>query len=208
MKIRILMSMLLGLSVIPVHAQWMVFDWNNLTQGIVNSVNEMVETSTTAENMIATFHKTEEIYSQGKEYYDRLESVTDLVREAKKVQQTVLALGEITDVYVKSYAKMLQDGNYSQRELSAIAFGYNSIMERGGDAIVELKNIVTPTTLSMTDKDRLDLIDKIYNDMMHYRNLAYYFTRKIISVSYFRAKRDYDTERIMDLYGKTDDNLK
>lgn len=205
MKTRVLIcALLLCLSAVPLRAQWMVFDWNNLSQSIVNSVNEMVETSTTAENMIATFHKTEEIYNQGKKYYDRLESVTNLVKDAKKVQMTVLALGEISDMYVTNYAKMLSDGNYTQRELSAIAFGYNAIMRKGSDAILELQQIVNPTDLSMTDKERMDLVDKIYNEMMHYRNLANYFTRKTISVSYFRAKKSYDTERVMQLYGTSD----
>lgn len=33
-------------------AQWTVIDPSNLTQGIINSTNEMVNTSATAENML------------------------------------------------------------------------------------------------------------------------------------------------------------
>lgn len=196
----------LGLGIMPLHAQWAVIDPAHITQSIVNSVNEMVETSTTAENMIATFHKTQEIYSQGKAYYDRLKAVTNLVRDARKVQESVLLLGEISEIYVTNYAKMLQDGHYSQQELSAIAFAYNTIMKQGSHSIAELKNIVNPTDLSMTDKERIDLIDKIHNEMTHYRDLASYFTRKTISVSFFRAKKSYDTQRLLGLYGDDPNN--
>ena len=41
---------LLSLSV-TVKAQWAVIDTMNLAQGIVNSANEIVQTSTTAQNM-------------------------------------------------------------------------------------------------------------------------------------------------------------
>lgn len=55
MKKRIL-SMLFVLSAfaVNVQAQWVVSDPGNLVQGIVNSVNEMVETSETAQNALST----------------------------------------------------------------------------------------------------------------------------------------------------------
>ena len=43
------------LTVPAMHAQWVVTDPGNLAQGIVNSVNEMVETSETAQNAMSTF---------------------------------------------------------------------------------------------------------------------------------------------------------
>ena len=42
----------------------------NLAQSIVNSANEIVQTSTTAQNMWSNFQETVKIYKQGKAYYD------------------------------------------------------------------------------------------------------------------------------------------
>ena len=187
------------------HAQWVVTDPSNLAQSIVNSVNEIVETSATAERMLSNFQETVKIYEQGKEYYDKLKAVHNLVKDARKVQQSVLLLGEISDIYVNNYARMLNDKNYNVNELSAIAFGYNKIMQRSSDAILELKNVINPTGMSMTDKDRIDLIERVYNQMIRYRNLASYYTRKNISVSYFRAKKGGETDQIMRLYGSSDE---
>lgn len=57
MKKKIL-SILLVLSafIVPVgvQAQWVVSDPGSLAQGIVNSVNEIVETSETAQNALST----------------------------------------------------------------------------------------------------------------------------------------------------------
>lgn len=176
-----------------------------MAQSIINSINEVVETSTTAERMLANFQKTVQIYEQGREYYEHLKDVHNLVQDARKVQQTLLLLGEITDIYVTNYARMLNDDNYTPQELSAIAFGYNKIMQNSNDSILELKTVINPTGMSMSDKERLDLINEVYNHMVSNRNLANYYTRKNIAVSYFRAKEKGETEQIMRLYGSSDE---
>ena len=53
----------------------------------------------------------------------------------------------------------------------------------------------------MTDKERMDIVDKCYTRMKNYRNLVSYYTNKNISVSYLRAKKKNDTDRVMKLYG-------
>lgn len=51
-------------------------------------------------------------------------------------------------------------------------------------------------------KDRMDIVDRCYREMSRYRNLTSYFTNKNISVSYLRAKKKADTQRVINLYGK------
>ena len=79
-------------------------------------------------NMIKNFQETVKIYQQGKEYYDRLKSVHNLVKDARKVQKSILLIGEISDIYVNSFQKMLSDENYTPDELSAIAYGYTCLL--------------------------------------------------------------------------------
>lgn len=184
-----------------VRAQIPVTDAANITQSIVNSVTELVQTTTTAENMIGNFQETMKIYRQGKEYYDRLRNVTNLVRDARKVQQSILLVGELSDIYVNSYDKMLTDDNFTPQELSAIAAGYNKLMERGMNSLKDLKEIVNPTEYSMTDKERLDRIDQAHGELTHTRDLMVYYTRKNISVSYQRSKKRNNISRVLDLYG-------
>lgn len=188
-----------------VRAQIPVTDAANISQSIVNSVQELVQTSTTAENMIGNFQETMKIYRQGKEYYDRLRNVTNLVRDARKVQQSVLMVGELSDIYVNGFDRMITDDNFSSVELSAIAAGYNKLMERGMNSLKDLKEVVNPTEYSMTDKERMDLIDKSYNELSHTRDLMVYYTRKNISVSYQRSKKKNNTKRVLELYGSPED---
>ncbi len=184
-----------------VRAQWVTFDPSNLAQSIVNTTRNVIQTTTTAENMVKNFQETVKIYEQGKKYYDALKSVHNLVKDARKVQQTVLLVGEISDIYVNSFQKMLADENYTTDELAAIASGYTKMLEESSGMLDELKTVVTQTGLSMTDKERMDLIDRIYRDVRNHRNLVRYYTNRNIGVSYLRAKEKNDTRRVLDLYG-------
>ena len=184
------------------NAQWTVIDPSNIAQSIVNSSKSLVQESTTAQNMINNFKETVKIYQQAKKYYDALQSVNNLVRDARKVQQTVLMLGDISETYVTNFRKMLSDPNFTASELSAIASGYTRLLEEANGVLGELKNVVNITTMSMTDKDRMDIVDRCYKEMSRYRNLTSYYTNKNISVSYLRAKKKADTQRVINLYGK------
>ena len=152
-------------------AQWVVSDPGNLAQGIINASKNIIHTSKTATNMVNNFQETVKIYEQGKKYYDALKSVNNLVKDARKVQQTILMVGDITDIYVTSFQKMLRDDNFTVEELGAIAFGYTKLLEESNDVLTELKNVVNITTLSMTDKERMDVVERCHSKMKRYRNL-------------------------------------
>ena len=182
-------------------AQWVVSDPGNLAQGIINASKNIIHTSKTATNMVSNFQETVKIYEQGKKYYDALKSVNNLVKDAVKVKNTILMIGEISDIYVSNFQLMLSDENYTPEELSAIAFGYTKLLEESNDVLKEMKDVVNITTLSMTDKERMDVVDRCYNRVRNYRNLVMYYTNKNISVSYLRARKKNDMDRVLSLYG-------
>ena len=187
------------------NAQWVVTDPTNLAQGIVNTTKQIIQTSSTASNMVKNFQETVKIYEQGKKYYDALKSVNNLVKDARKVQKTILMIGEISDTYVVNFQKMMRDENYTVEELGAIAFGYTKLLEESNDVLQEMKGVVNITTLSLSDKERMDVVDRCYNSVKQYRNLVGYYTNKNIAVSYLRAKKKGDTNRVLALYGDAND---
>ena len=131
-----------------------------------------------------------------------LKSVHSIVRDARKVKLTIEMVGEITDIYVRGFNKMVSDRNFTADELSAISRGYARLLEQGGALVAELKNIVTSGNgLSMSDKERMDAVDTIYSRMLEYRNLTRYFTNKAISVSLIRSRAKGDAARVLALYG-------
>ena len=178
-------------------AQWAVIDPSNLAQNIISAL----KTGSTAATMIDSFQETVKIYNQGKEFYDALKSVKNLVKDARKVQQTILMIGDISDIYVNSFQKMLSDPYFSIEEIEAIASGYAILLTEASNVLADLKSIINENGLSLNDSERMSVIDLCYNRIFEYRALTQYYTNKNIGVSWLRAKKQNDTDRIMALYG-------
>ena len=186
-------------------AQWVVTDPTNLASGIVNSANEIVQTSNTVSNVVKNFKEVEKVYNQGKEYYDKLKAVSNLVKDARKVQQTVLLVGNVSEMYVTNFGKMMNDPNFTPQELAAIGNGYSALLNESTELLKELKQIVTASNLSLNDKERMDVIDRVYKEVKEYHSLVRYYTSKNISVSYLRAKKKNDAKRVLELYGTSNE---
>ncbi|MFI3290003.1 MAG: DUF4141 domain-containing protein [Rikenellaceae bacterium] len=201
MRVKILIIVCAICCITPkANAQWVTFDPSNLAQSIINTTKNVIQTSTTATNMISTFGEAQKIYEQGKVFYDALKAVNNLVGDALKVQQTVLLIGDISDIYVNNFQAMMTDDNFTVEELSAIAWGYTKLLEKSTEVLDELKTAVSATSLSMSDKERMDIVNTCYNSVLRYRNLVQYFTNKNICVSYLRSKNAGDSEAIVKLY--------
>lgn len=99
----------------------------------------------------------------------------------------------------------MADPNFDVDELSAIAQGYTILLEQSSFVITDLKSIVNDTGLSMTDKERIDIINLCYDKVFEYRALVQYYTNKNIGVSYLRAKKKQDQDRVLALYGTADE---
>ena len=180
-------------------AQWTVIDPSDLVQNIKSAV----QSSTTASNMIKSLQESVKIYNQSKAYYDALKSVHNIIKDARKVKLTIEMVSEITDIYMSGFNRMVTDRNFTPGELAAISAGYARLLEEGGALVTELKNIVTSGNgLSLSDKERMDVVDQIYTRMLRYRNLTRYYTDKAISVSFLRSQSKGDAARVQALYGK------
>ena len=197
-KILLCLIMCMGFCTYQAKAQWAVIDPSNLAQNILT----VSKTATTATNVISSFQEMQKIYNQGKEYYDKLQSVHNLIKDARKVKETVEIVSEISDIYSTNFNKMLSDPNFSLRELEAISNGYSKLLKESGNLLSDIKNIVSPTNgLSMTDAERMNIIDQIHGKMIEHRNLIRYFSQKSISVSFIRSQESGDMERVRALYG-------
>ena len=204
-RVVIIISLVLAGFASQVRAQFVVADPAHIATSIVNTANQIVQTSATVSNVIKNFQEVKKVYDQGKEYYDALKSVNNLIKDAKKVRDAILLVGEIGDLYIDSYQKMMQDPHYSFEELAAISNGYTMLLSEAADMILEIKDVVNVNGLSMTDAERMQLVNYVYDKLKRHRNLVAYYTRKMISISMLRAKKVGDSDRVMALYGNAND---
>lgn len=197
-KILFCLMALMTLCTYQVKAQWTVIDPSNLAQNIMT----VSKTATTASNVINSFKEMQKIYDQGKQYYDKLESVHSLIKDARKVKETVELVSEISQIYSTNFNKMLSDRNFSVNELEAISNGYAKLLNESGNLLADIKNVVSISNgLSMTDAERMSIINEIHAKMVEHRNLVRYFSKKSISVSFIRSQEKGDLARVKSLYG-------
>ena len=204
-KVFFIISVALLCSTTQMKAQFAVIDPANIAQSIANTASEVVHTSATVENVIKDWQQVQSLYNTTKGYYDQLKQVNDLLKDAKKVKDCILLVGDIGDIYVNSFGKMLADPHFDFDELQAISDGYTILLNESADMINELKGVVTENGLSMTDHERMDIISDVYDRLKNHRNLVSYYTRKNISISYIRSQKAGDEDAVMALYGNAND---
>lgn len=201
-KILFCLMALMGLCTYQAKAQWTVIDPSNLAQNIMT----VSKTATTASNVINSFKEMQKIYDQGKQYYDKLQSVHNLIKDARKVKETVELVSEISQIYSTNFNRMLSDRNFSVSELEAISSGYAKLLNESGNLLADIKNVVSLSNgLSMTDAERMSIIDDIHAKMLEHRNLVRYFSKKSISISFIRSQEKGDLARVQSLYGNPSD---
>ncbi len=75
------------------------------------------------------------------------------------------------------------------------------LLNESTELLKELKQIVSSSSLSLNDKERMDIIDRVYKEIKEYHSLVRYYTNKNISVSFLRAKKQNNAKRVLELYG-------
>ena len=128
-----------------------------------------------------------------------------MVKGVAKVAICISLVMELSDIYVDYFKYMVSYEIYTPEELAAISSGYAMLIDESSDVLQDLKNVVNVTGMSLTDAERLAIIDNAYRSLMNYRNLVRYYTNKTISVSYLRARKKNDMDRVMALYGNSNE---
>ena len=77
-----------------------------------------------------------------------------------KVKKSIGLVADISEIYVRNYQKMLGDPNYTPDELETISFGYAKLLSESADILQDLKNVVNVTGMSLSDAERLAIIDR------------------------------------------------
>ena len=108
-----------------------------------------------------------------------------MVKGGVKVSKSIGLVMEISEIYVDNYQKMLSDENDTPEELAAISSGYTMLIDESSYVLQDLKNVVNVTGMSLTDAERLAIIDNAYRSLMNYRNL----TIKVVKID--KATMDY-----------------
>ncbi|MBC3538971.1 hypothetical protein ACFSC6_10535 [Rufibacter sediminis] len=182
-------------------AQFVVADPTAFSQRALQQITNITEQIQQKHELVRTFKETSKIYNQGKEWYDGLKRVSTTVAEYQKIYETLQLTAEIVDLYGTNISRFRMDKNFSPAEVAYITDGYGKLLAESSRLVDDLNLGAKASSLSLTDKERLDMISTTFEKVRQHKALVQYYTNKNISLSYLRAKKKNNTEGVLRLYG-------
>jgi hypothetical protein len=182
-------------------AQFVVADPTAFSQRAMQQIINLTEQIQQKYELVRQYQETSKIYNQGKAWYDGLRRVNQTVAEYKRIYETLELTAEIVDIYATNVTKFRIDKNFQPEEVQYMLDMYGKLLGESSRLVDDLNLGAKASSLSLTDKERLDLINQTYEKVRQHKALVQYFTNKNISVSYLRAKKRNDTNSVLRLYG-------
>lgn len=199
---KTLLLVICGLGFIhKTNAQWVVSDPASFAQNAANQIQNMIESIEHKVQLIKGASETQKIFDQGKEWYDALKKVSNTIQNYKKVYDAVQLVYEIASIYSDSFSRMKADRNFTPEEIVSIGEGYIKLVKESSSLLDELKMGSNITEMNLTDKDRLDIINRVYDKLLEHKDLVTYYTNQCIELSYIRAKQKNEINNVLKLYG-------
>lgn len=101
-----------------------------------------------------------------KNFLDALLEVSPAVKNYKRIADIISYQLRIVKEYKSAFRQFKEDNNFSADEIEYISKVYSNLLERSLKSLDDLMMVITSGTLRMSDDERLQAIDKIYNDIV------------------------------------------
>jgi hypothetical protein len=133
-------------------------------------------------------------------FLDGLYAVNPAVRKYKRIPLIIEYQLLLVEEHKRAYRRFSQDRNFSEKELNYIRGVYGYIIDRSLKNLEELVMIVTANKLRMTDEERLQAIDRLYNEMENKIAFLRHFNNGTQLLAIQRAKERRDVEVLQKIY--------
>ena len=133
-------------------------------------------------------------------FLDGLFAVNPAVRNYKRVADIINYQQLLLKEYRRAYDRFKRDPNFSDDELRYMENVYNYLVKQSLKNLEELAMIVTAAKLRMSDDERIQRIDRIYEDMEDKISFLRYFNNSTQMLAIQRAKENNDVSVLQRLY--------
>jgi hypothetical protein len=142
-------------------------------------------------------------FSLHKTFLDGLLQVSPTVRNYKRIAEIINFQVLLLKEYKHAYNTFKKDKNFSAQEISYLGTVYNRLFKQSLSNLDELATIITANQLRMSDDERLQAIDNIFNDMQDKLTFLRHFNNNTAVLQLQRAKEKNDAVTMGNIYGVT-----
>lgn len=159
---------------------------------------ENVMTKLDLDDITDWVQKTKDLYS---EYYNELATVKDIISGYDKIKSLLEMQARIVSQYQKAYGLFKQDKHFSTTEIDYMYNVYSGILDQSLKNLDQALLVVNALATSMTDAQRLNIINSASNGMQkNYDDLKRFNTQNI-GLSLQRGAAEGNIDEVKQLYG-------
>ena len=137
-------------------------------------------------------------------FLDGLMQVSPTVKNYKRVVDIIDYQFILIKEYKNAFARFKRDNNFTSDELAYLSRVYDNLFRQSLRNMDELTNVMTANKLRMSDDERLNAIDKIYEDMQDKLQFLRHFNNNTTVLALQRAKENKDIKATRQLYDIND----
>ncbi|NJO00303.1 MAG: hypothetical protein HC880_00300 [Bacteroidia bacterium] len=166
--------------------------WHSVMKGLQQVANERLKRSAQA---------SEQNLGLQRKWFDALEQISQAVRNYKRIKPIMTRQILIMEMQQQAMQRFSRDENFTLAEIRAIGRGYQILIEESLVIRSELKIILKPRAVKMTDAERIAAINRLDQEMKTQYGLTRYYTEKNMAISRMRAEEKSEIETVQRLYG-------
>lgn len=136
-----------------------------------------------------------------KSFLDGLLDVSPTVRNYKRIAEIINNQLLIVKEYKNAFRRFKQSKNFHPTEIEYLGKVYANLFQQSLQDLDELLTIITAQKLRMSDDERLEAIDRVFNNMQDKLLFLRHFNNNTTILALQRAKDKKDAETVRTLYG-------
>ncbi|MDR3715781.1 MAG: TerB family tellurite resistance protein [Puia sp.] len=136
-----------------------------------------------------------------KAFLDALLAVSPAVQNYPRIVDIINAEYNVVSEYRSASSKFNADGHFTPQELSYIANLYSTILNKSAQCITQLTMVITANQMRMNDAERLNSIDRIYDDITATLSHLRTFNSQTSVQAIQRSKEAGDLSTLQNIYG-------
>ncbi len=136
-----------------------------------------------------------------KTFLDGLIAVSPVVKKYKKAADIVDFQLKLVKEYKTAFTRFKQDDNFSPGEIDYMGKVYGKLFDESLKNLDALLTVITADKLRMSDDERLNAIDGIYDEMQNKLSFLRFFNNNTTVLAVQRAKEKNDVNSVRLNYG-------
>lgn len=140
-------------------------------------------------------------YNLHHDFFNSLKSVNPAIKNYARVADIIMLQVSIVKQYSKAYRKVRDCGQFDDEEIKYIYQVFTNLLSQCTSNIDELITLITSDKLELKDDERLQRIDKLYQDMEDKYFFIEHFSSDTKILAIQRKKEMNDIKNSRALYG-------